>query len=81
MATFQGTRLEAMQLLYMCIEIMIVTFSPQNMITEATLREALNSNLEGKPEDQLQALVSTANKVATTQSGMLDYIKLLSPVS
>lgn len=52
----------------------------QRLISEQMLSEELISILGPQSEDQLEALFVTAARLATAQPGVIDYIKLLSPV-
>ncbi len=59
----------------------VVAYHTQNIVTEETLKQVMSSQLSGRSEEQMQALFNTATKLAQTQTGTIDFIKLLSPVS
>ena len=45
------------------------------------MEQVLSPALPGKPAEHVRALVATAAQQATTKPGLVDFIKLLSPVS
>lgn len=52
----------------------------QGLVGESTLCEIISSRLPGKPEHHLKALVASATHTASAKPGMVDFIKLMSPV-